>query len=72
MGLIVCGQFQNAAHLNQFTDESRLVSEVVNVIVFEEVKVSRFRVTFDYYWQNLGSIQLDWSVEINLSQEGTQ
>ena len=65
--LIIGSQFQYTAHLDQLTNESSLVSEIVDVVVLEEVKVGRFRVTFDNYWQNLGCIQLDWSVEIDLS-----
>ena len=71
IGGIRC-KLQDTCHIYKLTNECLLIREVVNVIVLELEEVCHLLFLVNDNWQDLGCIQLLWSIEVHLAEKTTQ
>ena len=60
-------KFKDTAKVDYFPNECVAVDKIVDMAVFEMIKVCGLWFLLDDDWQNLRCIQLGWGVEVDLA-----
>lgn len=70
--LVRASELKDASHIDELTDESVLILEVVDVVVLKLEERSCLRLLINDDWEDGAGIQLGGGIEIDLAQQGAQ